>query len=99
MRPAGNPYRSLVLVCVNRRDDGTECCAAVGGEELFRAMKTAMRAADPTVRVTKTGCLGQCLSGATVVLMPDGIWLGGVTLDDVPAVVGHMTGGPTISSA
>ncbi len=35
------------------------------------------------VRVNGTDCLGPCDMGPTVVVYPDGVWYGNVTVDDV----------------
>lgn len=58
-----------------------------GGVELHAALKLAMAAHDPSVRVSKSGCLGRCADGATVVIMPDNRWFGGVTQTDIPAII------------
>ena len=39
------------------------------------------------VRANAAGCLDQCELGATVVIYPQGIWYGRVTLADVPRIV------------
>lgn len=80
-------FRKLVLVCTNLRENGEECCAQKDSAELHRKLKEAVKAADPRIRVSKTGCLGNCKSGASVVIMPDDVWLGGVTEDDIPALL------------
>ena len=80
-------HRKLVLVCTNVREDGTECCGLKGSIELHKKLKEAMKAADLTIRVSKTGCLDRCSEGANVVIMPDNVWLGGVTEADIPEIV------------
>lgn len=87
MIPANKTFRKLILVCTNERADGTESCGPQGGAELHSELKAAIKAVDPTIRVSKTGCLGSCKSGITVVIMPDNIWLGDVTSEDIPELV------------
>ncbi len=87
MIPAAKPFRKLVLVCTNERTDGRECCMAKGSVELHAKIKEAVKAVDPTVRVSKSGCLDNCPTGPTVVIMPDNIWLGMVTDADIPEIV------------
>lgn len=41
----------------------------------------------PLVRANKAGCLEQCEHGPTVAIYPQGIFYGGVTVDDVPRIV------------
>jgi (2Fe-2S) ferredoxin len=92
MRQLPKIHRKLVLVCTNCREDGTECCAQKGSVDLHKKLKEAMRAADLTVRVSKSGCLDRCKDGPTVVIQPDDIWLGGVTEEDIPEVVKKVAG-------
>ena len=87
MQPLPKKYRKLVLVCTNVRDDGRECCGMKGSAELHKKLKEAMKAADLTIRVSKSGCLDRCSEGCTVAIMPDDIWLGGVVEADIPEIV------------
>jgi (2Fe-2S) ferredoxin len=83
-------FKKLVLVCTNERTDGRECCSQKGSKELHLKIKEAVRAVDPAVRVSKSGCLDMCSSGITVVIMPDNVWLGGVTEADIPTVLQYV---------
>lgn len=87
MKPAETQFRKLVLVCTNVRENGEECCGLKGSINLHKKIKEAVKAADPTVRVSKSGCLGNCKSGISVVIMPDDLWIGGVTDEDIPKIV------------
>lgn len=87
MEPAGIHFRKLVAVCTNLRENGEECCAAKGSVELHAKIKAAIKASCPDVRVSKSGCLGNCKTGISVVIMPDDIWLGRVTEADIPEIV------------
>jgi len=87
MRDIGKKYRKVVFVCTNLKENGKECCAMKGAAELHLKLKEAMKAADLTVRVSKSGCLDRCSDGATVAIMPDDVWLGGATEADIPEIV------------
>ncbi|HXV77885.1 MAG TPA: (2Fe-2S) ferredoxin domain-containing protein [Candidatus Polarisedimenticolaceae bacterium] len=80
-------YERHVFVCENRRDPDNPkgCCAAKGGEEIrSRLKKLAFDAGlKGRVRVNSAGCLGQCATGVTIVVYPESVWYGRVTLDDV----------------
>ncbi len=80
-------FTKLILVCTNIKDGGRECCGARGGVDLHAQIKAAVKAVAPTVRVSKTGCLDHCSTGPTVVIMPENLWLGGVTEQDIPEIV------------
>ena len=87
MRLADNQHKKLVLVCVNEREDGSNCCGQKGSLELYHKLKTAVKAAVSGVRVSRCLCLGNCESGMTVALMPENVYLGEVTEADIPAIV------------
>ena len=81
--------RKHVLVC------GNVDCAEKGSlaliEELRRLIKQSPVADD--VRVTRTGCMGRCGEGPTVVVYPDGIWYRDVTPADAASLVDdHLVG-------
>jgi (2Fe-2S) ferredoxin len=80
-------YKKLVLVCTNLRTDGTKCCAGNGSDEIRDVLKARVKEAGLPVRVSKSGCLGMCATGPTVVIMPDDLWFGGVGLEDVGSIV------------
>lgn len=91
-------YEHHVFVCENRRpeDDPRGCCAAKGGAEVRTALKLAAKHAGlgKRVRVNNAGCLDQCEHGVTVVVYPEAVWYGHVTLDDVDEIVReHLIGG------
>jgi (2Fe-2S) ferredoxin len=91
MREASLKYKKLVLVCTNERVTGKECCSQKGSIDLYQKIKEAIKAVDLEVRVSRTGCLGNCLSGASVVIMPDDIWLGEVTENDIDEIIRLVT--------
>lgn len=91
MRDIGKKYRKVVFVCTNQKEDGKECCAMKGAAELHRKLKDEMRKVDLTVRVSKSGCLDRCSDGVTVAIMPDDVWLGDVTENDIPEIVKRAT--------
>lgn len=92
MRLADKQHRKLVLVCVNQRDDGRECCADKGSAELYEKLKAAIKSVYPDVRVSRTYCLGNCQSGATVAIMPDNVYFGEVTEKDIEVIVKQIGG-------
>lgn len=91
MQDIGKKYRKVVLVCTNQKENGKECCGMKGAEEIRQKLKDEMKKADLTVRVSKSGCLDRCAEGVTVAIMPDDVWLGGVTEADIPEIVKKAT--------
>ena len=95
------PYRRHMFVCTNRRPDGHPrgSCAAKGSEALRDALKEALhqRGVGKQMRVNASGCLDVCETGCSVVIYPEGIWYGGVTLGDVDEIIDEtMMNGRTI---
>ena len=84
-------FQRHLFICVNERepDDPRGCCAARGGMEIAAAFKKALysRGLKRIVRPNKAGCLDQCALGVTVVVYPEGVWYGHVTVDDVDEIV------------
>ena len=91
MRDIGKKYRKVVLVCTNQKENGKECCAMKGAADLHAKLKEEMKKVDLTVRVSRSGCLDRCADGVTVAIMPDDVWLGGVTEADIPEIVAKAT--------
>ena len=80
-----------IFVCENVRDpaDPRGCCAAKGSVEIREALKaeTKKHGLKGVVRVNKAGCLDQCAQGPAIVVYPEGVWYGHVTIDDVTEIV------------
>jgi (2Fe-2S) ferredoxin len=85
------PFKRHVFVCENVRPPGHPkgCCADKGSAELRAALKSAVgeEGLAGEVRVNKAGCLDACEYGASVVVYPEAVWYGGVTLQDVPEII------------
>jgi (2Fe-2S) ferredoxin len=84
-------FTSHIFICCNQRKPGHArgCCDPEGSQELRDCFKKELkrRKLGPTVRANQAGCLDQCELGPTVVIYPQAIWYGGVTLDDVPRII------------
>ena len=80
-----------IFVCCNRREPGHSrgCCDPDSNGRLREAFKAEieLRGLKPLVRANSAGCLDQCELGPTVVIYPQAIWYGGVTVEDVPEIV------------
>ncbi|WAL58965.1 (2Fe-2S) ferredoxin domain-containing protein [Thermocoleostomius sinensis] len=73
-----SPKRRCVLVCQHRS------CARNGAADV---LATFQQAAPCEVFVSGSDCLGQCASGPTVQVMPDGTWYCRIKPSDVAAIV------------
>ncbi len=91
-------FQRHVFICTNERtaDDPRGCCLARGGADVAAAFKSKLyeRGFKRIVRANKAGCLDQCAQGVTVVVYPDAVWYGHVSLDDVDEIIeSHIVGG------
>jgi (2Fe-2S) ferredoxin len=95
------PFERHVFVCTNQRplDHPRGSCDPTAGEALHKAFKQAIaeRGLQRRVRANRSGCLDQCEHGPTVVVYPETIWYGGVTIADVAEIVDqHLVGGKPV---
>ena len=86
-----------VFVCTNDRPEGHPkgSCIGRGSAEVLGTFRDLQGEKNLThFKVVATGCLEPCLAGPTVVVYPDNVWYGGVTVDDVEAIIDeHLVGG------
>jgi (2Fe-2S) ferredoxin len=81
-----------LFVCTNRRAEGHDkgSCAARGSEAVYRELKEELKSrglAKLEARVCSSSCLDQCSAGVTILIEPDHIFYGHVTVADVPEIV------------
>ncbi len=91
-------YDKHVFICTNRRDPSNPkgSCAAKGGDAVRDEFKRLLhdRGVKGRIRANAAGCLDQCARGVTVVVYPEQVWYGGVTVADVPEIIDqHLFGG------
>lgn len=90
-------FERHVFVCTNRREPGHPrgCCQARNSEAIREALKKAVaQRLGKRVRVNSAGCLDQCEHGVTVVVYPEAVWYGFVTMEDLPEIVeSHLVNG------
>ncbi len=84
-------FEHHVFICGNVREPGHRrgCCDPQGSGKLRSAFKQEIKRSGlaSIARANHAGCLEQCEHGPTVVIYPQGIWYGGVTVEDVPRIV------------
>src|SRR4051812_14241675 len=95
------PHRERYLfVCTNRREEGNPkgSCAQKGSEELVKRLKGALleRGLAKSVRACSTSCLDLCEVGASIVVEPDHVVYGNVTLEDVDAISDALAKGEVV---
>jgi (2Fe-2S) ferredoxin len=94
-------YERHIFVCENVRPEGHPrgCCARKGSPEIRARFKelVARHGLSTRVRANMAGCLDACENGVTVVVYPEGVWYGRVTLADVDEIFSrHVLGGEIV---
>ncbi len=94
-------FRNHIFICGNQRPPGhpRRCCDPEAKAELQKLFKQklAERGLKGSVRANQAGCLDQCEHGPNLVVYPEGVWYGGVTLADVDEIVdSHIVGGKPV---
>jgi (2Fe-2S) ferredoxin len=88
------PYQRQLFVCTYG-----SWCKLDGSDAIRAALKEKAKAAglDKDLRVTKSGCLGQCGHGPMMVAWPENVWYAGARLADVDEIVAaHLQGGAPV---
>lgn len=91
-------FERHLFICVNERsaDDSRGCCVSRGGKDVAKAFKKRLyaRGLKRVVRANKAHCLDQCARGTVLVVYPEAVWYGNVTVDDVDEIIEeHILGG------
>ncbi len=94
-------FRHHVFVCENQRPEGDPrgCCRAKGSPAIREALKAELkkRGLQGLVRANAAGCLDACAFGPSIVVYPEGVWYGRVTVADVPEIVeSHLVNGKPV---
>ncbi len=90
-------FEKHLFICTNQRPEGNPrgSCDPSGRAELHQAFKSALaaRGLKGKVRANKAGCLDQCEHGPNVVVYPEAIWYGNVSVNDVDEILdSHIIG-------
>ncbi|MDQ3538236.1 MAG: (2Fe-2S) ferredoxin domain-containing protein [Actinomycetota bacterium] len=86
----------FVFVCINHRDPShpRPSCINSGAGDVFNALREEQgRRLLTSTKIVAGGCLEACMVGPVIAVFPDNVWYGGVTEEDVPAIVDHLEGG------
>jgi (2Fe-2S) ferredoxin len=95
------PFERHIFICCNQRalEDPRGSCNPGGDDWLQKAFKKALaeRGLHRRIRANRAGCLDQCEHGPTVVVYPEAVWYGFVTVADVDEIIdAHIVGGAPV---
>lgn len=90
-------YRQHLFICTNSVDD-PRCCGQRDSQALFLHLRRFVHKLGlRDIAVTRTGCMGRCMSGPALVIYPDSIWYAPHDLKDVETIVTeHLQAGRII---
>ena len=84
-------FEKHIFICENKRPEGHPrgCCAEKNSAEVKELFKKRLKelGLSTSVRANSAGCLDACEYGVTVVVYPEQIWYGKVTIDDVEEII------------
>lgn len=88
-------FKKHVFICTNDKIAPKKCCGSEKGMELVDAFKASLteKGLQTEIRAQKAGCLDTCAFGPSMIVYPEGIHYGQVTLADVEEIVmEHLIG-------
>lgn len=93
-----NKPKRHIFICSSSRPAGQQkgVCHTKGGVDIMMGFMEEIeeRELGGEVFISNTGCLGFCDKGPVVIVYPDNVWYGGVTVDDVEEIMDeHIEGG------
>ena len=95
----GKPEHHL-FVCQNERaaDNPRGSCKARGSEAVLKCFKEALKERGLRQRIEFDGstCLDTCAWGPVIVVYPENVWYGRVTVDDVPEIIEAIAAGTVV---
>ena len=84
-------FEKHIFICENKRPEGHPrgCCAEKNSSEIKELFKKRIKelGLNTVVRANSAGCLDACEHGVTVVVYPEQIWYGKVTINDVEEII------------
>ena len=83
-------FEKHIFICTNQRAPGEKkSCGEACGMGLVKEFKKQMKEKNlnSKMRAQKSGCLDACEYGPTIVVYPEGVYYGGVSIEDVNEIV------------
>jgi len=81
-------YKKHIFLCTNLSDEGNSC-GARGGDKLRDTLKETVKkhGLQIKIRVSKSGCQGNCDVGPNVLIFPENTWYKGVQPSDLESII------------
>ncbi|HZV99581.1 MAG TPA: (2Fe-2S) ferredoxin domain-containing protein [Methylophilaceae bacterium] len=96
-----NFYQYHVFFCLNKREDGAQCCTDFGAEAMFDHMKATVKKlklnGKDKVRINRAGCFDRCSEGPLMVVYPDAVWYHFIDQQDIDEIIeSHLMQGKVV---
>ena len=88
-------YEKHVFFCVNRRENGEDCCSNHDAAAMRTRAKEKIKSLglDGRIRINSAGCLGRCGEGPVIVVYPEETWYTYVDEEDIDEIIdSHLVG-------
>jgi (2Fe-2S) ferredoxin len=94
-------YRTHVFFCLNAVDD-KPCCQRFNARDMHRYAKSKIKSLSlhraGEIRINKSGCLGRCDEGPTLVIYPDNVWYTYIDREDIDEIINeHLLNGRIVT--
>ena len=80
----------LIVCTLQRYAPNPHSCGNGGGLKIAEKLERELAESGLIVPLVRIGCLGVCLKGPNVQLLPEGKSWHGVNIDDVEEIVGYI---------
>jgi (2Fe-2S) ferredoxin len=95
-------YRRHLFFCTHQAEEGKSCCNRHGAKKLHQYAKEQVKALGlhqpGEYRINKSGCMGRCDQGPTVVVYPDNVWYTYVDREDIDEIINeHLLNGREVA--
>jgi (2Fe-2S) ferredoxin len=84
-------FEKHIFICENKRPEGHPrgCCSEKNSPDIKELFKKRIKdlGLNANVRANSAGCLDACEYGVTIVVYPEQIWYGKVTVNDVEEII------------
>lgn len=89
LKMGANQAKHHLFLCL-----GPECCALTEGTKVWEFLKMQVSSRHLSILRSKVGCLRVCSGGPILLVYPEGIWYGGVTVERMEQILTeHIVGG------
>ena len=94
-------FKHHIFFCLNKREDGAQCCMDYDAENIFLYMKKRIKAmglnGHNMNRINRAGCLDRCKDGPLLVIYPEAVWYKYIDHTDIDEIIDqHLVKGTIV---